>query len=107
VECKGEREEGRRLLEAAGQVVYYKMASHSRYIGCSDSLVDDTFRDICEYLNVGLLTVNNRLEVEEKLEPRKTLLQEEELLDAILKLLALDVDVNLYPILVSHSRNHS
>jgi len=96
VECKGEREGGRQLLEAVGQVMYYKRASHNQYIGCPDSLVDDIVRGICEYLNVGLLVVSTKLEVEEELEPGETLL-DEEFLDAILELLALDVDVKPVP----------
>ena len=69
IECKGERECGRQILEAIGQVVYYKKASHNQYIGCPDSLVDDTVYDICRYLNVGLLIVDRKLEVTEELKP--------------------------------------
>ena len=96
IECKGERECGRQILEAIGQVVYYKKASHNQYIGCPDSLVDDTVYDICRYLNVGLLIVDRKLEVTEELKPAKTLL-DEELLESILELLILDVDVKPIP----------
>jgi len=96
VECKGERESGRQILEAIGQVVYYKRGSHNQYIACPESLVDDTVYDICEYLNVGLFTVNNKLEVSEELKPAKTLL-DEEFLEAILELMALDIDVKPIP----------
>ena len=96
VECKGERESGRQILEAIGQVVYYKRGSHNQYIGCPDSLVDDTVYDICRYLNVGLLIVDRKLEVTEELKPAETLL-DEELLEAILELMALDVDIKPIP----------
>jgi len=63
--------------------MYYKRASHNQYIGCLESLVDDIVRRVCEYLNVGLLIVNHKLEVREELTPSETLL-DEEFLDTIL-----------------------
>lgn len=76
--------------------MYYKRASHNQYIGCPDSLVDDTVYDICKHLNVGLITVDNRLEVNEELKPNKSLL-DEDLLNAVLELLVLDIDVKPIP----------
>ncbi len=96
IECKGERESGRQILEAIGQVVYYKKGSHQQYIGCPESLMDDTVYDICNYLNVGIITVNDRLEANEELKPAKSLL-DEELLETILKLTSFDVDIKPIP----------
>jgi len=96
IECKGERESGRQIIEAIGQVVYYKKGSHKQYIGCPESLVDDTVYDICNHLNVGLLTVNEKQEVNEELKPSETLL-DNEILDAILELMSPNVDIKPIP----------
>ncbi len=96
IECKGERESGRQILEAIGQVVYYKKGSHQQYIGCPESLMDDTIYDICNYLNVGIITVNDRLEANEELKPAKSLV-DEELLETILELTSFDVDIKPIP----------
>ncbi len=96
IECKGERESGRQILEAIGQVVYYKVASHNQYIGCPTSLVNDTVYEICKYLGVGIFIVDKELEVIEELKPAKNLLNED-LLESILELLTPDVDAKPIP----------
>lgn len=85
IECKGERSDSRHILEAIGQVTYYKRGSHEQYIGIPETLVDDTLYDIVEYLNVGLLTVDHKLRVHEELVPKHGLLKLENL-EEILKL---------------------